>query len=83
MFEQRQQAPPLRPELVIHIYNGQYTALTNGNNSAIPPIRPPPDDTLIREVFDTLDIDYTSPLGIRITYVDVAVYYKDLQVYTS
>ena len=82
MFAQQQQALPLRPELVIHIFNGQYIALTNGNNSAIPPIRPPPDDTLIREVFDALGIDYTSPLGIRITYVDIALFYKDLPVYT-
>ena len=83
MFEQRQPAPPLKPELVVHLYNGQYIALTNGNNLAIPAIRPPRDDTLMLEVFESLDINYRSPLGIRITYVDVTVSHRDLQVYTS
>ena len=80
MFRQRQQVTPLQPELVVYIYNGQYTALANGNNSAIPPIRPPPGDTLIKDVLNILNINNTSPLGVRVKYVDVVVYYKEVQI---
>ena len=73
-----QQALPLRPELVVHVYNGQPTFLANGSNPAIPLIPAPPAGTIISDALHALDINCTSPLGVRIKYVDVRVCYTDL-----
>ena len=59
------------PELVCHLYNGQFIALTNGNDPAIRAILPD-DDTLMVNVYEQLQIDYKSPLGLKETYIDVS-----------
>ena len=70
----QQQQPPAKsqiPELVCHLYNGQFVAISNGNDPTIRAILPD-DDTLMVNVYEQLQIDYKSPLGLIETYIDVS-----------
>ena len=60
------------PELVCHLFNGQFVALSNGNDPTIRAFLPD-DDIPMVEIYEQLKIDYKSPLGLRETYIDVSV----------